>query len=142
MAIIRRKLTGRSIYTTDRAHLHILCAAQGAGRSRLVVDRYGLSLITAAGAHRSVAGARWLAPISVAVVFGMLVVTKAFGYAEVVLMAREAALRPACLSPPTWADAGALTIGSSTGNSAVGNRLANTDRVYRRPKGCVKFTWI
>ncbi|MCA9131482.1 MAG: hypothetical protein KDB22_30595, partial [Planctomycetales bacterium] len=60
-----------------------------------------LSLITAAGAlSGQLLGRDWLAPISVAVVFGMLVVTKAFGYAEVVLMARKGSSFAASLFEP------------------------------------------
>ena len=90
MAIVRRKLTGRSIYTTDRAHLHHTLRNKGLGDRGLLLVVLVLSLITAAGAIAGQwFGREWLAPISVAVVFGMLVATKAFGYAEVVLMARK-----------------------------------------------------
>ena len=90
MAIVRRKLTGRSIYTTDRAHLHHTLRNKGLGDRSLLLVVMVLSLITAAGAIvGQLLGREWLAPISVGVVFGMLVVTKAFGYAEVVLMARR-----------------------------------------------------
>ncbi len=91
MAIIRRKLTGRSIYTTDRAHLHHTLRNRGLGDRGLLLTVTVLSLITAAGALcGQLFGREWLAPIAVAAVFGMLVTTKAFGYAEVVLMARKA----------------------------------------------------
>ncbi|MEO8269118.1 MAG: MraY family glycosyltransferase, partial [Aureliella sp.] len=101
MAIIRRKLTGRSIYTTDRAHLHHTLRNKGLGDRGLLLTVTVLSLITAAGAlSGQLLGRDWLAPISVAVVFGMLVVTKAFGYAEVVLMARKGSNFAASLFEP------------------------------------------
>jgi len=101
MAIIRRKLTGRSIYTTDRAHLHHTLRNKGLGDRGLLLTVTVLSLITAAGAlSGQLLGRDWLAPISVAVVFGMLIVTKAFGYAEVVLMARKGSSLAASLFEP------------------------------------------
>lgn len=90
MAIVRRKLTGRSIYTTDRAHLHHTLKNKGLGDRGLLLAVAVLSLITAAGALAGqMLGRDWLAPVSVAVVFGILVTTKAFGYAEVILVARK-----------------------------------------------------
>lgn len=90
MAIVRRKLTGRSIYTTDRAHLHHTLRNKGLGDKGLVLTVAVLSLITATGALASqMLGRDWLAPVTVLVVFAMLVATKAFGYAEVILMARK-----------------------------------------------------
>ena len=91
MAIIRRKLTGRSIYTTDRAHMHHTLKNRGLGDRSLLVIVAVLSLITASGALAGqIFGRDWIAPLSVLVVFAMLVTTKAFGYAEVVLMMRKA----------------------------------------------------
>ncbi len=90
MAIVRRKLTGRSIYTTDRAHLHHTLRNRGLGDRGLLLTVAVLSMITAAGALAGqLLGRDWLAPVSVIVVFGMLVTTKAFGYAEVLLVARK-----------------------------------------------------
>lgn len=91
MAIIRRKLTGRSIYATDRAHLHHTLRNKGLGDRTLLLTVTVLSLITAAGAlSGQLLGRDWLAPIAVLVVFALLVATKAFGYAEVVLLTRRA----------------------------------------------------
>lgn len=101
MAIIRRKLTGRSIYTTDRAHLHHTLRNKGLGDRGLLLVVTVMSLITAAGAlSGQLLGREWLAPIVVAVVFGLLVATKAFGYAEVVLMARKASHFAASMFEP------------------------------------------
>lgn len=90
MAIIRRKMTGRSIYTTDRAHLHHTLKNRGLSDRGMLLVVTVLTLITAAGALvGSALGRDWLAPVSVAVVIGILIVTKAFGYAEMVLIARR-----------------------------------------------------
>ncbi len=90
MAIVRRKLTGRSIYTTDRAHFHHTLKSKGLSDRGLLFVVMLISLTTAAGA---LAGDQseneWIAPASVVVVFGVLVATKAFGYAELVLVARR-----------------------------------------------------
>lgn len=101
MAIVRRKLTGRSIYTTDRAHLHHTLRNKGLGDRGLLLTVTVLSLITAAGALcGQLFGREWLAPIAVSAVFGMLVATKAFGYAEVVLMSRRASHFAASMFEP------------------------------------------
>jgi UDP-GlcNAc:undecaprenyl-phosphate/decaprenyl-phosphate GlcNAc-1-phosphate transferase len=90
MAIVRRKLTGRSIYTTDRAHLHHTLRNKGLGDRGLLLVVASLAMITAAGALTGQAlGRDWIGPISVVVVFALLVVTKAFGHAELVLVARR-----------------------------------------------------
>ena len=90
MAILRRKLTGRSIYTTDRAHLHHTLRGKGLSDRSLLAVVAMLSLITASGALAGQAlGRDWIAPITVLVIFSMLVVTKAFGYAELILLARR-----------------------------------------------------
>ncbi len=93
MAIVRRKLTGRSIYTTDRAHLHHTLKNKGLGDRGLLAAVATLSLITASGALLGQAlGRDWIAPICVAVMFAILVATKAFGYAEVSLVVRRGSL--------------------------------------------------
>ncbi|RMF43774.1 MAG: undecaprenyl/decaprenyl-phosphate alpha-N-acetylglucosaminyl 1-phosphate transferase [Planctomycetota bacterium] len=90
MAIVRRTLTGRSIYTTDRAHLHHTLRNRGLNDIGLLMVVAGLSLLTAGAA---LAGAilemDWLGPASVGLVFAGLVASKAFGYAEMVLIAKR-----------------------------------------------------
>lgn len=90
MAIVRRKLTGRSIYATDRAHLHHSLKGKGLSDRGLLLVVAVLALITAFGA---LVGAMldqdWLALFSVGVVVGLLVVTKAFGHSELILVARR-----------------------------------------------------
>lgn len=91
MAIVRRKLTGRSIYTTDRAHLHHSLKDKGLGDLGLVLTVIAMALITSAGAIFSqLLGRDWLALVGTGAVFAALVLTRAFGHAEMVLVARKA----------------------------------------------------
>ncbi len=89
-AIIRRKLTGRSIYCTDRGHLHhcLLRSGMSVRVALLVVS--GLSLVTVVGVFASVA---WhnegIALLSGAAVVATLVMTRLFGYAEFLLLRKR-----------------------------------------------------
>lgn len=87
MAILRRKLTGRSIYETDRGHLHH-CLLRSGMSGKMTVIWIGLFCgVTAFGALISVAHQNeWMAAISAVSVFGALVVTRLFGYAECKLL--------------------------------------------------------
>lgn len=86
-AIIRRRLTGRSVYTTDRGHLHhrLLDAT---GNNAMVVAMIGIACaITCAGATLSVHyGNDLLAFGSIIPVVGILVATRIFGHVEVLLL--------------------------------------------------------
>jgi UDP-GlcNAc:undecaprenyl-phosphate GlcNAc-1-phosphate transferase len=85
-AIIRRKLTGRSIYTTDRGHLHHCLLSRGFS-SRVVLLLVSICcLMTALGALGSVALKNELIAIVVAVtVVAILIGVRLFGYAEFLL---------------------------------------------------------
>ncbi len=87
MAILRRKLTGRSIYDTDRGHLHHCLLRRGIS-GRMTLFYIGIfCAVTAAGALVSVARQNeWLAVIGAVSVFGTLVVTRMFGYSECMLL--------------------------------------------------------
>jgi UDP-GlcNAc:undecaprenyl-phosphate GlcNAc-1-phosphate transferase len=89
-AILRRWLTGRSLYTTDRAHLHhLLLEKHGPVRMLLVVA--GLCIITTSLAVMSVVWNRPLmAVLGVFLVIGVLVLTRSFGHAEARLLAGKA----------------------------------------------------
>jgi UDP-GlcNAc:undecaprenyl-phosphate/decaprenyl-phosphate GlcNAc-1-phosphate transferase len=86
-AILRRKLTGRSIYTTDRGHLHH-CLQQLSGSNHRTL----YWVILACGS--SCMGALFsvylksdiLALISAIAVISVLVATRAFGYGEFMLV--------------------------------------------------------
>jgi UDP-GlcNAc:undecaprenyl-phosphate GlcNAc-1-phosphate transferase len=85
-AITRRKLTGRSIYTTDRGHLHH-CLQRHMTRGSILFLLFGLGMITALGA---VATAIWkndlYAVLAAVTVIGALVLTRLFGHAEMNLI--------------------------------------------------------
>jgi UDP-GlcNAc:undecaprenyl-phosphate/decaprenyl-phosphate GlcNAc-1-phosphate transferase len=91
IAILRRSLTGRSIYATDRAHLHHLLSARFGPRGMLVVVAV-LCLTTTLAAVLSVAmGQAWVAVLGVLLVLGSLVLTRSFGHAELSLLIRRVA---------------------------------------------------
>ncbi len=86
-AIVRRKLTGRSIYTTDRGHLHHCLLARGLSNRRALLLVAGCCLLTVSGALVSVALKQELIALFAAgAVIGMLIVTHVFGYTEFVLL--------------------------------------------------------
>jgi UDP-GlcNAc:undecaprenyl-phosphate GlcNAc-1-phosphate transferase len=89
-AIVRRKLTGRSVYCTDRGHLHHCLLRRGLSiRSALLVVS-GLCLVTVLGVLGSVA---WnneaLALLSAGAVVATLVLTRLFGHAELLLLRKQ-----------------------------------------------------
>lgn len=90
MAIVRRRLTGRSIYDTDRGHMHHCFMQRGySGRSTLLWIG-SLCAATAVGALISVSQRNeWLAVGSTVVVLGLLVVSRVFGHVEVLLLGRR-----------------------------------------------------
>lgn len=90
MAIVRRKLTGRSLYTTDRGHLHHTLLRKGVSGTRIVVWVGVLCMICGAGAFASVCYQNdLLAIVSALAVIGALVLTRFFGYSEVSLLVRS-----------------------------------------------------
>ncbi|TWU33397.1 glycosyltransferase family 4 protein [Novipirellula artificiosorum] len=86
-AILRRWLTGRSIYATDRAHLHHLLQSKFGSRGMLVVVAALCLITTALSVVSTYYDLPWLAAIGVLFVLGLLVVTRSFGYAEFRLVA-------------------------------------------------------
>lgn len=89
-AIVRRKLTGRSIYAVDRGHLHHRLMAK-LGKNTAVLAVVAICcLITCAGALVSILIQNDLVAVgSVLVVFGILIASQAFGHVEVkMLMSR------------------------------------------------------
>ena len=84
MAIVRRKLSGRSIYTTDRGHLHHrLVGEWGLSVPRVLMLVAGLCALTAGGAVASVAvGNEAIAVGVTAVVLAAVVGFRLFGRQE------------------------------------------------------------
>jgi UDP-GlcNAc:undecaprenyl-phosphate GlcNAc-1-phosphate transferase len=87
-AILRRKLTGRSIYTSDRGHLHHrLMDAFGTGRKALLVVAL-CSLVTSAAALASVSFKRDSIALATGLgVVAVSVVSGVFGRGEFLLLA-------------------------------------------------------
>lgn len=89
-AIVRRKLTGRSVYTTDRGHLHHRLLAITGDSTLVVVIVAAACIATCLGAALSVRfNNDLLAVAAVAPVAGIFVITRAFGAVELALVARR-----------------------------------------------------
>jgi UDP-GlcNAc:undecaprenyl-phosphate GlcNAc-1-phosphate transferase len=97
-AIVRRKLTGRSIYCTDRGHLHHCLQHRGLSRGRALLVVAALSLVAAGGALASLAlNNEALAVLAAVAVATVLVVTRLFGRAELMLVQKRVASLAAAL---------------------------------------------
>lgn len=90
VAILRRRLTGRSIYSVDRGHIHHRLQEKGFGPRRMLVVVAGLCLVSALGGVLSLKlHSAWYSLLSVSTVVGVLVVSRLFGYAEFRLLAHK-----------------------------------------------------
>jgi len=90
MAILRRKLTGRSLYTTDRGHLHHVLMKKGFSGFATVLAIGALCTMCAAGALVSVyLKDERMAIATLVAVLGTLVVTRLFGHSECRLLAEK-----------------------------------------------------
>jgi len=86
-AIFRRKLTGRSIYTTDRGHLHHCLLRQGYSKVTVLLFVSLLCLLAVAGAYLSITlNSEWLALLAGFTVAVILVRMRWFGNGEVLLV--------------------------------------------------------
>jgi UDP-GlcNAc:undecaprenyl-phosphate GlcNAc-1-phosphate transferase len=86
-AIFRRKLTGRSIYTTDRGHLHHCLLRQGFSKGTVLFFISLFCLVAVAGAYLSITlGSEWLALLAAFAVAAILVRLRWFGHGEVLLV--------------------------------------------------------
>jgi UDP-GlcNAc:undecaprenyl-phosphate GlcNAc-1-phosphate transferase len=105
MAILRRRLTGRSIYETDRGHLHHCLLRRGYSNRKTLVCVGILCASTAVGALLSVSNQNeWLAMASVTLVGGLLVLTRFFGHVEVRLLGQRLKNQISSLNPRrNWA---------------------------------------
>jgi UDP-GlcNAc:undecaprenyl-phosphate/decaprenyl-phosphate GlcNAc-1-phosphate transferase len=87
MAILRRKLTGRSVFTVDRGHLHHNLMRHGIRNRALVGVITLLSLITASGAVAGVIlKSEWISFATMVFALGSLVLSRLFGFAELTLL--------------------------------------------------------
>lgn len=90
-AILRRRLTGRSIYTTDRGHLHHTMAKKGLGPRTSLLWVGFLTATTATGGLLSVITKQSeFAILSVGIVVLVLMFGRIFGIAEFELVSRRA----------------------------------------------------
>jgi len=101
-ALVRRKLTGRSMYSTDRGHIHHCLQRGGMSRPRVLALVSGLCSITVVGVLTSIAYRNEaLAVLSAAAVVFILVASRLFGHAEFLLMVGKAkAFARSALGPP------------------------------------------
>ncbi len=81
-AIMRRWLTGRSMYQTDRAHLHHLLQAKFGKVGMLFVVAALCSITTLLSLLSVSWNQHWLAGLGVFIVLALLVLTRSFGHAE------------------------------------------------------------
>ncbi len=89
-AILRRRLTGRSIYTTDRGHLHHAMAKKGLGPRASLLWVAFLTSTTATGGILSLFTRRSeFAIASIGIVIAVLIVGRIFGVAEFELVSRR-----------------------------------------------------
>lgn len=90
MAILRRKLTGRSIFSTDRGHIHHSLLRYGLGHRGLLLL---INLACAITASSALIGymfkSELIALFSTLMVLGCLVASRAFGYTELKLLSNR-----------------------------------------------------
>ncbi len=90
MAILRRKLTGRSIFSTDRGHIHHSLLRWGLSHRGLLLMINLLCAITAGGALIGyMMNNQLVALISTLSVLSCLVASRAFGYSELQLLSNR-----------------------------------------------------
>lgn len=82
-AIVRRRLTGRSIYNTDRSHLHhCLLRRFGGPRPVLIVTTFCCLAIGAGVLAGQMLDSEWVIVLTSLAVVAALIATRLFGYAE------------------------------------------------------------
>lgn len=86
-AIMRRWLTGRSIYATDRGHLHHLLNDRFGRAGTLWVVAAACSISSAAAIASTYWGYHLMTPVGALLVLALLVGTRTFGYSECRLLA-------------------------------------------------------
>ena len=86
-AIVRRKLTGRSIYTTDRGHLHHCLLRRGLSTRMVLLIVSICCVVTCGGALASkLLDSDLIVLVSIALVVGALIWTRSFGVGELMLI--------------------------------------------------------
>ena len=86
-AIFRRKLTGRSIYDTDRGHFHHCLLNSGITPRQVVFVVAGLTLLTSCGAMASIwIGLDMLSLLAIGIVLAVLIRYRLYGRGEFALI--------------------------------------------------------
>jgi UDP-GlcNAc:undecaprenyl-phosphate GlcNAc-1-phosphate transferase len=86
-AIVRRSLTGRSIFTTDRGHLHHILMGTGLSNRKVLLLVAVLCCLAGGGAlFGTFLHSEWIAFGSALAVIVILMVRKLFGFAEFLLV--------------------------------------------------------
>jgi UDP-GlcNAc:undecaprenyl-phosphate/decaprenyl-phosphate GlcNAc-1-phosphate transferase len=86
-AILRRKLTGRSLFATDRGHLHHCLLRKGLSTWGALLLICFFSLVVGSGVLASRAfNNDWIALLTALTVISILVTTRLFGHAELMLV--------------------------------------------------------
>ena len=89
-AIVRRRLTGRSIYTVDRGHLHHALMGKGFGPRKALLLFFAMCLMTATGGTMSLIYRQAeYAALSIMAVGVFLIVGRVFGFAEYKLISNR-----------------------------------------------------
>lgn len=86
-AIVRRWLTGRSIYTTDRGHLHHLLMNKYGPVGMLLVVAAACLTMTSLAVASAYYSSPSLAVLGVVLALGLLIATRSFGHSEAKLVA-------------------------------------------------------
>jgi UDP-GlcNAc:undecaprenyl-phosphate GlcNAc-1-phosphate transferase len=82
-AILRRTLTGRSIYTTDRGHLHHILLSRGLTSRGVLWIVGSFCLLTVVGALASLSlNSEWVAIVTAVVVVAIMIGMRLFGHSE------------------------------------------------------------
>jgi UDP-GlcNAc:undecaprenyl-phosphate GlcNAc-1-phosphate transferase len=127
-AVVRRKLTGRSIACGDRAHLHHCLLGAGLSPWRVLVLVAGLTALAGMGAVAAAAVRDDLyAAAAALMVAGLLAAGRLFGHAELVLLLRHLqALLPAARPHPTmpWSRRLEVRLQGSAGWEGLWEELA------------------
>ena len=90
-AIIRRRLTGRSIFEVDRGHLHHSLMKRGYSPRASLLWVLAMSLTTATGGVMSLINRQSIyALVSIVLVIGIMIGNRIFGNAELKLVTRKA----------------------------------------------------
>ena len=86
-AIARRWLTGRSLYTTDRGHMHHVLHEKFGPVGMLLVVAFACALSSSVAIGSMYFGYQWFAPVGALAVLLWLIGTRTFGYSESRLLA-------------------------------------------------------